>query len=121
MEKVRKKRRERLPFEATIKIIIQDNERLIKETYKEFSIEELKILIEKKFIKWRKDFEGVEYEIIYILPYPKCFSIIIDDGVNEILTNIDAQNEDEARELINVKYPNKNILSIKQTLQIIDW
>lgn len=61
------------------------------------------------------------YKLIDILPYPKKWNVLMNNGDKEYdtMVGINAQTEKEARQLIKKQYPSYKILEVKEGVQII--
>lgn len=127
---IKKKRRVREPF-----IVISEWKGVSREeTRWHFSKEDIQKDIDKMIknyhyhfsdnrssLKGNPNYNPTNYKLIDILPYPKRWSVLINNGDKEYdtMTSVNAQTEKEARQLIKKQYPAYEILEIKQGVQII--
>ena len=129
--KQRKKRRTREPF-----IVISEwKGQRREETRWHFTIEDIQKSIDKSQKNYdyfyndkrspyfgNKDYDPANYKLIDILPYPKRWSVLLNDGskTHDIMVSVNAQTKGDAEELVRKQYRNHTILEIKEGVQIIN-
>lgn len=130
MEKIRKKRRVREPFIVVFEWCGKRQE----DTHWNFSLEDVSKSIDKQTKKYEYFFNDKKspyignpnynpnnYKLISILPYPKKWVVTMNNGdrVYDTVTSVNAQTDEEARDIIKKQYPRYKILNIKEGIQII--
>ena len=129
--KQRKKRRTREPF-----IVISEwKGKRQEETRWDFTKEDIQKSIDKMVkdydyfyndkrspYKGNKDYDPCNYRLVDILPYPKRWSVLLNDGskTHDIMVSVNAQTKGDAEELVRSRYRNHTILEIKEGVQIIN-